>query len=328
MRRIFFTVLCGLTLSGAARPASGESFEFTTIAVPDSTATRVNGSNDAGQVVGSSELHGFLLSEGVFTLLDAPGTMHPLFPGSTSAMGINEAGQIVGTLVDVRDRQEHGFLDTGGAFSRLDVPGSTFFTAATDINDAGQVVGSFSDLQDLGGEHFFGGTHGFLYEDGIFSRFDISGSAATEVWGINNAGELVGGFRDEGGEGFLGFLYRDGQITALDVPGSLNTVAHGINNAGQIVGQFDDDEGTHGFLWSRGRYTTLDAPGLIDFPGSTRGTVAMGIADAGDIVGFSFDAAGSRGFIAQPVPVAEPGTLMLMGAGLMGALACRRRQRM
>src|SRR5258708_9964470 len=57
--------------------------------------TLASGINDTGQIVGTyadaSGVHGFLLSGGSYTTLDAP-----LAPQYTIAQGINGAGQIVG----------------------------------------------------------------------------------------------------------------------------------------------------------------------------------------------------------------------------------------
>src|SRR5262249_50289813 len=108
-----------------------------------------NGINDAGQVVGFYDNHGFLLSGGVSTPLDDPlatGTN-----GRTAAHGINNLGQIVGGYADSRGRT-HGFLYSGGTYTSLDVP-SAIETVAEGINDAGQIVGNYISNT---------GFHGFL----------------------------------------------------------------------------------------------------------------------------------------------------------------------
>src|SRR5712675_2462200 len=51
----------------------------------------------------------------IFTQIDVPGAIF------TTASGINNAAQIVGTFGDVS--VGHGFLDTGGSFTQIDVPG-------------------------------------------------------------------------------------------------------------------------------------------------------------------------------------------------------------
>jgi probable HAF family extracellular repeat protein len=62
----------------------------------------------------------------------------------TTAHGINNAGQIVGTFINAATLEQHGFLYTDGSFSIIDVPGS-IYTNATGINDKGQIAGMFGD---------------------------------------------------------------------------------------------------------------------------------------------------------------------------------------
>ena len=71
-------------------------------------------------------------------------------------------------------------------------------------------------------------------------------STYTEPHGINDRGQIVGGFIDS--TGLHGFLDIAGNFTQLDVPGSTFTDALGINDRGQIVGDFEDSTGVHGFL--------------------------------------------------------------------------------
>ena len=67
----------------------------------------------------------------------------------TVALGINDAGQIVGRY---NDSPYHGFLLNGSTLTTIDVPGSGQ-TMAFGINNAGQIVGGFRDTN---------GIHGFL----------------------------------------------------------------------------------------------------------------------------------------------------------------------
>ncbi len=66
-------------------------------------------------------------------------------PGATltEALGINDAGQIVGFFGN-STAVGHGFLYNEGNFTQLDAPGA-IFTYADGINDAGQIVGIFDD---------------------------------------------------------------------------------------------------------------------------------------------------------------------------------------
>jgi probable HAF family extracellular repeat protein len=56
-----------------------------------------------------------------------------------------------------------------------------------DINNTGQIVGGFGDAS---------GVHGFLISDGIFTaQIDVPGASFTEVFGINDTGQIVGEFQ-------------------------------------------------------------------------------------------------------------------------------------
>jgi probable HAF family extracellular repeat protein len=80
--------------------------------------------------------HGFLLDNGSYTTVDAPGLPNAI------ANGINNSGQIVGSYSDAAG--DHGFLFDLGSYTTLDVPGSAG-TAVTGINDSGQIVGYYSN---------------------------------------------------------------------------------------------------------------------------------------------------------------------------------------
>ena len=99
-----------------------------------------------------------------YTTLDDPsGVM-----GTTTATGINNAGQIVGTYQTVTSgHQIHGFLYSGGTYTTIDDPLATGKSSATGINDAGQVVGFY-----LGNDGHF---HGFLYSGGAYTALRSSG---------------------------------------------------------------------------------------------------------------------------------------------------------
>ena len=81
-----------------------------------------------------------------------------------------------------------------------------------------------------------------------FRTFDFPGSTQTQANGINNAGDIVGGYIDSAHVAH-GFLLSRGRFTTIDFPGATLTDAHGITPSGQIVGTYIDaaDKG-HGFL--------------------------------------------------------------------------------
>ena len=103
----------------------------------------------------------------------------------TEAVGINDAGQIVGVYFDSSGAQ-HGFLDSGGTYTTLNDPVSgAYDTVATGINDAGQIVGNYTDSS--------GTPHGFLYSGGTYTTLDDPlGTEGTFADGINDLGQIVG----------------------------------------------------------------------------------------------------------------------------------------
>jgi uncharacterized membrane protein len=231
--------------------------------------------NDQGEIVGvyfdGVVLHGFVLRDGVFTTLNAPGS-----EGLTHPNGVNDAGDVVGAYSDARGTL-HGFLLHDGRYATLNVPGRGNQTDPCQINTAGDIVGWYLDARNV--------THGFLLHDGIFTTLnDPLATNGTSGFGINNAGVIVGAFNRHGHS--HGFVLHHGIYTTLDVPGSTDTYAEGINAAGTVVGGYTDPDGhVHGYLLVNGHYRTFNDPNRA------WGTVPHGINASGDIVGY-IDASG------------------------------------
>ena len=218
---------------------------------------------------------------------------------NTNAFGINDQGQIVGIFAAIGFPTPHGFLrDTNGSFTTIDWPGlpSGCFTWASGINNAGEIVGFFGNRSPPCSRP----EHGFLFtplghdNGGSFTQIDVSDAVETNAYGINNRGQITGGFTvlNHG----HGFVDTDGSFTAFDVPGALHTGGTGINDAGLIVGIFVALPGIlgnpvpHGFLRdTNGTFTTIDMPGQLQAAG--RGG-EHGINNAGQIVGSFYPGVG------------------------------------
>jgi uncharacterized membrane protein len=69
------------------------------------------------------------------------------------------------------------------------------------INDAGRIVGRYA----LNGEDPVFAGHGFLLNKGTFTSFDFPGALATAPLDINEAGQVVGFYKDAAGSdhGFI-----------------------------------------------------------------------------------------------------------------------------
>jgi probable HAF family extracellular repeat protein len=203
---------------------------------------------------------------------------------NVTPQAINAQGVIVGWFVSPTGLQ--GFVLRDGTFTALSVPpvvgpARTLLTEALAINDAGLVVGDYRS----GADRQF---HGFLYDSvaRTFTTVDVPGATLTALTGVNNRGQLVGGFVDAGGQrhafrqdgtavtvvtvpelpevdlvgltdagvlagnaGSVGFVLQDGVVEVVAVPEGQLTELSGVREDGAVYGRFIDAAGTHhGFL--------------------------------------------------------------------------------
>lgn len=261
-----------------------------------------------------------------FTTIDFPGS------DSTSAVDINNAGQIVG--VYAMGGRHFGFLLSASTFSTIDPPGASY-SEAQGINDAGQIAGWYNDAG--------GARHYFLFSGGTYNSFDSqSPFSSGEVTDINNPGDMVGE-HSSNGVNLAGFLLSGNSFTPVNFPGATDTIPTKINDSGRIVGHYGSSSGNNGFLLDAGSFSSVAFPGAnstaadginnpgqivggyviggtfhgylfnggtfttIDFPGSAN-TEISGINDSGVIVGEYWDAPSQfpmHGFVATP-SIASP----------------------
>jgi uncharacterized membrane protein len=255
-------------------------YRFVKIDVPGSSSTQARGINARGDIVGSYDdseglSHGFLLRNGVFSVVDFPGDVVTL-----GARAINARGDIIGNFLDAGS-VVHGYLLREGQFTKIDFPGAAV-SVASGINNAGDVTGQYDDAS--------GNTNGFLLKDGQFQSVHIPNSLITGVFSAQDGGRVFVGqvqMRPDGA--FLGFV-RDasGRVHPIKFPAQTVscTFLRWINHRGDMVGLFDFvttveecmNDTRHGFLLQDGNYTRIDVPGAT-------GTATLGINDDRVIVG-------------------------------------------
>jgi probable HAF family extracellular repeat protein len=173
--------------------------------------------NIHGQVTGwygdRTGLRSFLLRNGIVSTISVPGSVY------TEALGINDAGKVVGDYRSA-DGTFHGFLLSNGVFTSFGED-----AGATDINNADQIVGCHTLC-----------SRGFLYEGDTFTPIDVPGAVATIPHGINDIGDIVGSYHD--GTTLRGFIYDGTNYRTVEVPGAFSTSLFRINNQGHIVGYY------------------------------------------------------------------------------------------
>ncbi len=200
----------------------------------------------------------------------------PLWRDNSYATGINDAGQIVGSLFT--DEGYHAFLWQNNVMQNLGTLGGSS-SYATGINNAGQIVGHFSKCCTDNSN-----STAFIWQNNVMQDLGTLGGPYSEATDINDAGQVVG-FSDRSDFLILAFLWQNNVMQAFGKLGAPTTVTTGINNASQIVGHFlKSTDGRywywHAFIWQNNVMQDLGTLGGIQ-------SEATDINDAGQVVGFS-----------------------------------------
>jgi hypothetical protein len=243
------------------------------------------------------------------------------FPqGVIAALGINDKGQIAGSLLTQEGSEIPVFIDADGSLTPIELPVPTTSGQATGINNNGLVSGVFSQptsdeepeppekpeppeepAPPNGEQPQAHGANGAVGDDaeviGLSFLWDANSRSLGTIYGIpdaistsgfksNDAGVVVG--QVQGEESTVGFILQpDGSIATFAVPNTVSTFVGSMNNGNVVVGAFTLESGDEAFRFGFIRNTdgTFTAFNVPDENGNALWTSADDINDAGDIVG-------------------------------------------
>jgi len=282
-------------------------------------ATRVN---TLGRVVGAGymmdgnggilESHALRWTGGFVTNLGSLGGR------SAVAMGINDAGKIVGYSTLLGETQTQAFIYQGATMTRLQSLPGTIESYAYDISNTGYVAGTaVTNLP----------ARPVLWYNGTARQLPIpAGARAGAANAVNDSGRAVGTVELNLATGsFAAMLWQSGLM--IDI-GNLGgpvpyATASDINSRGQVVGTSGTAYGRTGYMWQNGVMYDLRSL-MLEGPDSLEITAASSINDSGQIAAAAIINGVQTAVLLTPIipGVPAPGVLSLLA--MAGIVAFRR----
>lgn len=307
---------------GASAAQAEVTFQVTPIVAPGASNVAGFGLNDRGDVVGQARLQpggpmqAFVWRDGVLTALANP----VLGNGASTALAINDAGLVVGSVRDAANRQ----------LPVQWLPGSTTGTLlSTETGFASAVNASGTALVTLTA------TNG-VFNPNVFRTGPqglVSVLPRAIGGGLNDAGTASGALLKDDGTANAFRITGNGTLRTLlalspaSSPNQPLTIGNAINNANQVAGTSTDAQGRErAVLWNAaGQVRNLGVLGSVAAPGTPviSSSRALALNDAGVVVGTSTSSSsGSAAFYwteragMQALPLASGGFAPFTATGV------------
>jgi len=288
--------------------------------------------NNSGQIVGDS---GNSITNGSRTgvVWSSSSNSPSQLQSGSIGWGNNNSGQIVGSSGTERMNGEYAWNSgTPGFWNQANATKTSLSSSgesqAWGINDLGTVVG-YSVVS--------GATKATLWDSNNPNTSTILSSPyASEAWRINNSGQIIGTSNNASGVQIATLWNSPNSSTLLQSIGGADKYGYalGINNLGIVVGEsLNNNNQVRATLWDG--TSVIDLNSYLDLSNNSDGwvlTSASSINDNGSIVGWASNSLlniSSKAFLLQSVaavPEADTSAMLLMGAGVMGFMARRRKQ--
>jgi len=164
------------------------------------------------------------------------------------------------------------------SFSTVYYPGSTL-TLVKGVNDDGELVGEYWTPITGSSAHE---TNAFYNYGSTYQNVDRNNSNLNEAWGINNAGIITAGGKNNVNH-YNGYYTAPpySSFTAVDFTGSSFSELFDINNSNIMVGGYSDGSTYHAFMYDLGTQAIIQP---IVVPGAVN-TTAIGINNSNQVVG-------------------------------------------
>jgi probable HAF family extracellular repeat protein len=194
--------------------------------------------------------------------------------GSSSAHGINNAGEVVGTSGTAVPTEGHAFLYSAGLMHDLGTLGGED-SFAYSIDAFGRVTGYANPDGNTVGR-------AYLYESGTMKPLETLGGLVNQGNSINDSGHVAGWSEITGRTAYHAFYFDGTRMQDLGTLGGTRSEGYAINESGVVVGRSytTDDTAQHAFIF--------DGSGMRDL-GTLGGSesAAYGVNDTGLVVGTS-----------------------------------------
>ena len=267
------------------------------------TISGANGINDAGQVVGCSNVKGKPTSDFFAFLWTPTGGMTNLGTlsggNSSCAFEINSAGVIAGDS-SISNGNINAVSWTNNKIRNLGALPKSIFTAAFDINDNNQIVGqtTFTNGPPLQ-------SHAFEWSAalGMKDLGTLAGGTTSIAYAINSSGVMAGQSNSGGSPNPWHAVMWNAARKIQDLgilSGGTYSGAFGVNDSDEVVGYGDISTGApHAFLWTQAA-GVRDLNSLIPANSGWVLIYANAINRLGQITGYGTFRGHNHGFLLSP----------------------------